>query len=63
MLHGETKMSERKRTDTNSSGPIHLDMEQIEELDKLIQNLRKEVIAPEKKSPQEPVASAGVEEA
>ena len=56
-------MSERKRTDTNSSGPIHLDMEQIEELDKLIQNLRKEVIAPEKKSPQEPVASAGVEEA
>jgi hypothetical protein len=63
LLDGEKKMNERKRTDTNSSGPIHLDMEQIEELDKLIQNLKKEVIAPEKKSIQKTVTSAEAERA
>ena len=35
-------MTEKKGTDTNSSAPIHLDSEQLEELDKLIKNLKKE---------------------
>ena len=55
-------MNKRKGTDTNSSGPIHLDMEQMEELDKLIQNLKKEVIVPEKKSIRKPVTSPRTEE-
>jgi hypothetical protein len=35
--------------DTNSSHPIDLDSEQIEELEKLIENLKKEIVFPPKK--------------
>ena len=42
--NGEIKMTAQTRTDTNSSGPIHLDSNQLEELDKLIKNLKKEVV-------------------
>jgi hypothetical protein len=54
-------MNEKKRTDTNSSGPIHLDMEQLEELDKLIHHLKKEVVVPTTKSVRRTAASVGPE--
>ncbi len=38
------------KSDTNSSHPIDLDSEQIEELEKLIENLKKEIVFPPKKA-------------
>lgn len=61
MSHGEITMSKEKGTDTNSSGPIHLDLDQLQQLDKLIQNLRKEVIVPAKKSADKSVTSSETE--
>lgn len=42
-------MEKAKMTDTSSAGPIKLDPEQLKELDKLIDNLKKEIICPELK--------------
>jgi len=60
MSHGEMMMSERKGTGTNSSGPIRLDSDQLQQLDKLIQNLRKEVIVPAKKSADKSLTSSKI---
>ncbi len=56
-------MNDKKRTDTNSSGPIHLDSVQLEELDKLIESLRKEVTVPAKGKGGKSLASAGTKKA
>lgn len=56
-------MNDKKRTDTDSSGPIHLDSVQLEELDKLIQSLRKEVIVPEKDKVEKSLTSSGTKKA
>jgi hypothetical protein len=42
-------MEKIKKTDTMMPGPIELDRVQLEELDKLIGNLKKEIIFPERK--------------
>ena len=42
-------MDKSKVTDTSSAGPINLDLEQLQELDKLINNLKKEIIFPKSK--------------
>ncbi len=39
-------MEKIKKTDTTTPGPIELDRSQLEELDKLIGNLKKEIIFP-----------------
>jgi hypothetical protein len=62
LRNGEIKMTQKIGTDTNSSAPIHLDSEQLEELDKLINNLKKEVVAPRKTHP-ETTATSGAESA
>ena len=50
-------MSEKKGTGTNSPGPICLDSDQLQQLENLIQNLRKEVIVPAKKAADKSVTS------
>lgn len=42
-------MEKIKKTDTMTPGPIELDPTQLEELDKLIDTLKKEIIFPERK--------------
>lgn len=42
-------MEKIKKTDTTTPGPIELDPTQLEELDKLIDTLKKEIIYPERK--------------
>jgi hypothetical protein len=42
-------MEKIKKTDTLDMGPISLDQEQLDELDKLIGTLKKEIIHPELK--------------
>lgn len=46
-------MNKIKKTDTVSAGPINLEPEQLEELDKLIDSLRKEIIFPQSKKERE----------
>ena len=40
-------MEKIKKTDTHSPGPINLDQDQLEELSKLIDNLKKEITYPQ----------------
>ncbi len=39
-------MDKMKMTDAGSAGPINLDTDQLKELDKLIDNLKKEIVFP-----------------
>ena len=48
-------MEKIKKTDTTTPGPIELDPAQLEELDKLIDNLKKEIIFPERKKDRQSV--------
>jgi hypothetical protein len=42
-------MEKIRKTDTTMEGPIELDRSQLDELDKLIGTLKKEIIFPERK--------------
>jgi hypothetical protein len=49
-MRGDDKMDKIKKTDTTTPGPVDLDSEQLEELDKLINMLKKEIIYPDLKT-------------
>ena len=50
-------MDEIKKTDTITPGPINLDPRQLEQLDKLIGSLKREIIFPEKRKIRDSAAS------
>jgi hypothetical protein len=52
-MNGERTMDKIKSTDITTASPINLDPAQLEELDKLIDNLKKEIISPQPKKRQE----------
>lgn len=42
-------MDKNKQTDKNSASPINFDSEELKELEKLIDSLKKEIVLPRKK--------------
>lgn len=50
-------MTKKPPIDSNSSHPINLDSSQLEELDKLIDNLKKEIVLPHKRISEKPLAT------
>jgi hypothetical protein len=52
-MTGEKTMDKIKKTDIETASPINLDPAQLEELDKLIDNLKKEIVSPQPKKRQE----------
>jgi hypothetical protein len=52
-------MPERIDKEEHSIDPVHLDSNQMQELDKLIGSLKKEIVHPQKRKPEQS-ASSGV---
>ena len=50
-------MPETIENEEYSIDPVHLDSDQMQELDKLIGSLKKEIVHPKKKEPEQPASS------
>ncbi len=57
MLHEVDAMNKNKEPDNNSPNPINFDSEQLKELDKLIDGLKKEIVIVGKKIAERHAAS------
>ena len=50
-------MPENKEKEEYNIDPVYLDSDQMQELDKLIGSLKKEIVHPKKRKPEQPASS------